>query len=451
MIDWRTLIAGSLLGSTLIAGVATAQTLRVGLAEDPDVLDPTLSRTFVSEVVRTALCDRLFDIGLELEIAPQLATAWEWTDDRKGLVVKLRPGVKFHDGELFDAAAVKFNIERHLTMPGSTRKSDIKAITSIEIIDEYTVKFVLSAPFAPLLAQLAGPAGTMVSPKAARATGENFGSHPVCTGPFKFVEHVAQDRIVVERFADYWDKDNIKLDRIVYLPIPDTTVRLANLRSGGLDLTQIAATDLDTVRKDSRLKLTAVNGIGYSGITLNVANGEGSKTPLGRDARVRQALELSIDREALNQVVFNGENQPGNQWVSPTNPYYVRELPIQARDVAKAKALLAAAAAPNPVIAMTATNNPVVSVGPAALTPTATSTILLHVIRRSMTGIIATPRSTASSMQRARLTPERTALLITGLSPSASCGTSQSFICITPSGCTPRPPDCRGSSLTPTA
>jgi len=360
MIDWRTLIAGSLLGSTLIAGVATAQTWRVGLAEDPDVLDPTLSRTFVSGVVRTALCDRLFDIGLELEIAPQLATAWEWTDDRKGLVVKLRPGVKFHDGELFDAAAVKFNIERHLTMPGSTRKSDIKAITSIEIIDEYTVKFVLSAPFAPLLAQLAGPAGTMVSPKAARATGENFGSHPVCTGPFKFVERVAQDRIVVERFADYWDKDNIKLDRIVYLPIPDTTVRLANLRSGGLDLTQIAATDLDTVRKDSRLKLTAVNGIGYSGITLNVANGEGSKTPLGRDARVRQALELSIDREALNQVVFNGENQPGNQWVSPTNPYYVRELPIQARDVAKAKALLAAAAAPNPVIAMTATNNPVV-------------------------------------------------------------------------------------------
>jgi peptide/nickel transport system substrate-binding protein len=360
MIDWRTLIVVSLLGSTLIASAAAGQTLRIGLAEDPDVLDPTLSRTFVSGVVRTALCDRLFDIGLELEILPQLATAWEWTDDRKGLVVKLRPGVKFHDGEPFDAAAVKFSIERHLTMPGSTRKSDIKAITSVEIIDEYTAKFVLSAPFAPLLAQLAGSAGTMVSPKAARATGENFGAHPVCTGPYKFVEHVAQDRIVVERFADYWDKDKIKLERIVYLPIPDTTVRLTNLQSGGLDLTQIAATDLDSVRNDSRLKLAAVNGIGYSGITLNVANGERSKTPLGHDARLRQALELSVDREALNQVVFNGEYQPGNQWVSPTNPYYVRELPIQARDITKAKALLAAAAAPNPVITMTATNNPVV-------------------------------------------------------------------------------------------
>src|SRR6516165_8114013 len=133
MINRQILIAACLFGLTLIAGAASAQTLRIGLAEDPDVLDPTLSRTFVSGVVRTALCDKLFDIGLELEIVPQLATKWEWTDDKKGLVVKLRPGVKFHDGESFDAAAVKFNIERHLTMPGSTRRNDIKGITGVEV------------------------------------------------------------------------------------------------------------------------------------------------------------------------------------------------------------------------------------------------------------------------------------------------------------------------------
>jgi peptide/nickel transport system substrate-binding protein len=360
MFSRRALIAVSLVGSMLIAEAAAAQTLRIGLAEDPDVLDPTLSRTFVSGVVRAALCDKLFDIGMELEIVPQLATKWEWTDDKKGLVINLRAGVKFHDGEPFDAAAVKYSIERHLTMPGSTRKRDISAISGVEIIDNHTAKLVLSAPFAPLLAQLAGPAGTIISPKTARAAGETFGSQPVCAGPFKFVERVAQDRIVVERFADYWDNDKIKIDRIVYLPIPDSTVRLANLQSGGLDLTQVAATDLDTVRKDPGLKLAAVNGIGYSGISINVANGERSTSPLGRDARVRQALELSIDREALNQVVFNGENQPGNQWVSPTNPYYVKEFPIPTRDVAKAKALLAAASAPNPIITLTATNNPVV-------------------------------------------------------------------------------------------
>src|SRR6516162_1386828 len=275
MIHGRALIATCLLGFSLSVGQAAAQTLRIGLAEDPDTLDPTLSRTFVSGVVRTALCDKLFDIGLELEIVPQLATAWEWTDDLKGLVIKLRSGVKFHDGEPFDAAAVKYNIERHLTMPGSTRKSDISAISRAEIIDDHTAKIVLSAPFAPLLAQLAYNAGAMMSPKAAQAAGENFGSHPVCSGPFKFVERVAQDRVVVERFADYWDKDKIKLDRIVYLPIPDSTVRLANLQSGGLDLIAVAATDLETVRKDPRLRLAVVNGTGYSGITINVANGEG--------------------------------------------------------------------------------------------------------------------------------------------------------------------------------
>jgi peptide/nickel transport system substrate-binding protein len=296
MTYWRTLITACVFGSTLIAGAGAAQTLRIGLTSDPDTLDPTQTRTFASFIVRTALCDKLVDISRELEIVPQLATDWQWTDDRKGLVIKLRPDVKFQDGEPFDAVAVKYNIERHLTMPGSTRRSDISSITGVEIIDDHTAKLVLSAPFAPLLAQLAANAGAMMSPKAAQAAGENFGSHPVCSGPFKFVERVVQDRIAVERFADYWDKDKIKLDRIVYLPIPDSTVRLANLQSGGLDLAEVAATDLDAVRKDPRLKLAAVNGLGYFMITINLASGERSKTPLGQDARVRRALELSIDR-----------------------------------------------------------------------------------------------------------------------------------------------------------
>jgi peptide/nickel transport system substrate-binding protein len=357
---WTQITAGCLMAAVLIpwVGAVSAQTLRIGLADDPDILDPTQARTFSGRIVFAALCDKLFDIGPELEIVPQLATGWEWTDGNKGLVVRIRAGVKFQDGEPVDAAAVKFSIERHLTMPGSNRKAEISAVTGVEIIDNQTVKLVLSAPFAPLLAHLTDRAGMVVSPKAARAADENFGSRPVCAGPFKFVERVAQDRIVVERFADYWDKDKVKLDRIVYLPMPDSTVRLANLQSGGLDLTQVAATDLDTVRKDPGLKLAAITGLGYGSIGINLANGERSKTPLGQDARVRQALELSIDRMALNQVAFNGEYQPGNQWVAPDNPYYVKELPIPARDVAKAKALLAAAGAPNPVVEMMAVNNP---------------------------------------------------------------------------------------------
>jgi peptide/nickel transport system substrate-binding protein len=360
MIGFRRSIAVSLFGLMLIfATVAAAQTLRIGLADDPDILDPTLARTFSGRIVFAALCDKLFDIGPELEIVPQLATGWEWTDDNKGLIVRLRPRVKFQDGEPLDASAVKFSIERHLTMPGSNRKAEISTVTGVEVIDDHSVKLLLSAPFAPLLAQLTDRAGMVVSPKAAQTAGENFGSHPVCAGPFKFVERVAQDRIVVERFADYWDKEKIKFDRIVYLPIPDSTVRLANLQSGGLDMIErTAATDLDAVRKDPRLKLAAITGLGYNGITINLANGARANRPLGRDARVRQALELSIDRAALNQVVFNGEYQPGNQWIPPVNPYYIKELPMPPRNVAKAKALLAAAAAPNPAVAMMVPNTP---------------------------------------------------------------------------------------------
>jgi peptide/nickel transport system substrate-binding protein len=350
--------AAFLLIAALLAGGASAQTLRIGLAEDPDVLDPTLARTFVGRIVFASLCDKLVDISPELDIVPQLATEWQWTDSNRALVMKLRPGVKFHDGEPFDAAAVKFSIERHLNLPGSTRKAEISAVSEVQIVDDHTVKFVLSAPFAPLLAQLSDRAGMMVSPKAAKS-GAEFGNHPVCAGPYKFVERVAQDRIVFERFADYWNKDAVHFDRITFLPITDSTVRLANLQSGGLDLIErVAATDLDQARQDPRIKTTDITRLGYTGLTINLNNGPRAKTPLGQDARVREALELSIDRAALNQVVFNGMFQPGNQWVPPNNPYYVKGMPIPARDVAKAKALLAAAGAPNPTVNLMVSTEP---------------------------------------------------------------------------------------------
>ena len=190
----------------------------------------------------------------------------------------------------------------------------------------------------------------MVSPKAAEAAGDKFGLHPVCAGPYKFVERVQQDRIVVEKFADYWNKDNVFIDKITYLPIVDGTVRLANLRSGGLDLIErVLATDIKTVRDNPKLKLISAVELGYQGITMNLANGPKADTPFAKDARVRRAFELSIDRDALNQVVFNGEFVPGNQWINPTNFYYQQAFPIPKRDVAKAKALLKEAGVTGPI------------------------------------------------------------------------------------------------------
>jgi peptide/nickel transport system substrate-binding protein len=336
----------------LLLGVlaAQAQTLRVGLAEDPDVLDPTLARTFVGRVVFSALCDKLLDIDEKLNIVPQLATSYEWSADSKALTMKLRQGVTFHDGEKFDAAAVKFNIERHKTMAGSNRRGELAPVTTVDVLDPSTVRLNLSAPFSPLLAQLADRAGMMVSPKAAKAEGDKFGAHPVCSGPFKFVERVAQDRIVFERYANYWNKGAIHFDKIVYTPIPDATVRLANLKSGQLDfIERVASSDMDKIRADKKLKTSRITEIGYQGITINVGKSDMAKNnPLGRDARVREAFELSLDRQGLVQVVMDNEAIAGNQWVAPTNQFYAKNMPLPKRDIARAKALLKEAGVPNP-------------------------------------------------------------------------------------------------------
>src|SRR5947207_4657475 len=347
--------AAALAFAALLAGApAFAQTLRIGLAEDPDVLDPTLARSFVGRIVFAAMCDKLFDIDEKLNIVPQLATAYEWAPDNKALTIKLRSGVTFHDGEKMDAAAVKYSLDRHKTMAGSNRRGELAPVASVDVVDPQTVRLNLSAPFAPLLAQLADRAGMIVSPKAAQAEGDKFGAKPVCAGPFKFVERVAQDRIVVERFPNYWNKDEIHIDRIVYLPIPDSTVRLANLRSGQLDfIERLAASDVPQLKSDTRFKIAKITEIGYQGITINVGKSDiAQKTALGRDPRVREAFELALDRDGIVQVAMDGEADVGNQWVAPTNPFYAKNVPIPKRDVARAKTLLKEAGVPNPEVAL---------------------------------------------------------------------------------------------------
>ena len=354
----RTVLAVLCLAAAL-AGAAQAQTLRIALREDPDILDPTLARTYVGRIVFAGLCDKLFDINEKLEIVPQLALSYTWADPTN-LVIKLRPGVVFHDGEMLDAAAVKYSLERHLTMQGSFRRSEINVMERVEVVDPLTVRIVLKTASSPFVSQLTDRAGMIVSPKAAEAAGKDFGLHPVCAGPFRFVERVPQDRIVLERFPKYWAAEAIKLDRVVYLPIPDSSIRLANLQAGSIELSeQVLPTDADAVRGNPKLQLVTSDNLGYWGITINLGNGLRAKTPLGSDARVRQAFELSLDKAAINQVVYNGLYTPVSQGLSPSSPYYDKAVQPQGRDVARAKALLKEAGAALPVpVALTVPNNP---------------------------------------------------------------------------------------------
>ena len=326
-----------------------AQTLHIALREDPDIMDPTLARSFVGRIVFAGLCDKLFDIDEKLAIVPQLATSYEWKDP-KTLILHLREGVLFQDGESMDAASVKYSLERHLTMQGSSRRSEIGSMDHVDVIDPHTVQVVLRTPSAPFVSQLADRAGIIVAPKAAEAAGANFSQHPVCAGPFSFVERSAQDHITLQRFPGYWDAKDIHFDRVIYQVLVDSSVRLANLQAGATDISEnIQPTDVAAVQADPKLRIVTSDALGYQGITLNVGHGPRANTPIGHDARVRQAFALAIDRAALNQVVYNGMYTPNVQGLSPESPFYDKALPVPGRDVARAKALLQAAGVTTPV------------------------------------------------------------------------------------------------------
>jgi peptide/nickel transport system substrate-binding protein len=200
----------------------------------------------------------------------------------------------------------------------------------------------------------------MLSPKALDAEGDKFGLHPVCAGPYSFESRVQQDRIVLRRYPGYWNTSDFHFGQAVYLPMTNPSVRLANLQAGAVDLVEfIVPTDVAAVQKDPNLKIVIGDGLGYNGINFNVNNGPAANTAIGQNALVRQAFELSIDRTALIQVVYNGMFTPTAQANPPSSPYYIESIQPPARDIAKAKALLQQAGVAVPVpVTLTITNNP---------------------------------------------------------------------------------------------
>ncbi len=140
------LLAAGTLTAAAPATYAQQSVLRIGLAEDPDVLDPSRGRTYVGRIVFASLCDKLFDIDDKLNIVPQLALSHETSADGLSVTIKLRPGVKFHDGEPMDAEAVRFTLDRHMTLQGSFRRPEISAIDKVEVVDPLTVRWCSSSP-----------------------------------------------------------------------------------------------------------------------------------------------------------------------------------------------------------------------------------------------------------------------------------------------------------------
>ncbi|MBO9356178.1 ABC transporter substrate-binding protein [Bordetella petrii] len=323
------------------SGAAVAQEMRIGLQEDPDVLDPHRARTYVGRIVFTSLCDKLVDVNEKLQFVPQLAQSWSWNDDDTVLTFKLRTDALFHDGSKFDAAAAKANLERAMTLKESMRKGELASIAKIDAPDAQTLVLTLKQPDATLLAALSDRAGMMLSPKIFSDDIGAVGRKPVCSGPYKFVERVQNDRIVLDKFDQYYNAKDYAFKRVTFLPIPDTTVRLSNLRAGGLDiLERMNPSDAQQVKADPSLQFAPVSGLGYQQFYFNVANGERAKNNPFTDERVRRAFELTLDRNIINEVVGGGIFDPANQPFPPASPFHSDKFPIPPRDIAKAKALL---------------------------------------------------------------------------------------------------------------
>ena len=352
--------AGGSAGPPQSGALRDGGTLTVALSDDPDLLDPTLARTLVGRIVFASFCEKLYDIDANLNVVPQLAAALPaLSSGGRVAEIKLREGITFNDGTPLDAEAVKTSLDRHRELEGSQRRSELLAVSEVEVVDPLTVRIRLSEPFAPLAAVLADRAGMIMSPSQLEQLGEDFSDEPVCVGPFSFVERVAQDRIVLERSEHYYARDRVHLDRIVYRPITDDSIRLANLRSGDVQVVdQVQPTDVPSAQQDASLQLIATSSLGYQGITINVANANGLPPappgevpgPLANDARVRQAFELSLDREALNRVVFGGLYEPTCSPIPLTSPYATPALAkCPPHDVDEAKRLLAEAGVTPPV------------------------------------------------------------------------------------------------------
>src|SRR5690348_1860950 len=279
-------------------------TITFALENDVSNLDPMLSSLFVDRNIHYAIYDSLVRVDTKGNIIPWLAEKWTTSSDGKTVTFNLRQGVKFQDGTPFDAASVKWNIERYKTGKGSQRTGDLAAVASVDVVDANTVKFNLSSPFAPLLAALVDRAGMMVSQKVVEAQGADFTLKPfkAGTGPFILTEAVKNDHYTLEKNPDWWgkDKDGNKLpflDKVTVRPIVDPDVRLTNIRTGNAQVINgLSGKDVPAVKADSSLVYQEVPAFAWASMVPNEAPGF-----VFSERRYVKAVAMALDRDELLQ------------------------------------------------------------------------------------------------------------------------------------------------------
>lgn len=346
---------GSAVASAAVSGQPTrGGEVTISAFEDADTLDPTFSGTAGTRLILINTCEKLYDLDEAGGLVPQLAAAMPEVDGLK-MTIKLRENVKFNDGTPFDATAVVKSLERHRTIAESRRAGELSSISAAAAADPSTVVLTLSKPDAAVVGALSDRAGMIMSPAKLDELGTDFGNFPVCVGPFSFVERVVGDRTVLERSEHYYDAANVYLDRITIRLVADETVRTANLRSGDLQLVdRVATTDVAALEGDTQFVVLKKTSNAYSSLFINLANANGIAGEPGTvtnplaDDRLREAFELALDREQINQIVYTGLHEPGCGPITPASPYF-NSPTCTTRDIDAAKKLVADSGVSTPI------------------------------------------------------------------------------------------------------
>jgi len=311
--------------------------IAIGLDSDASSLDPSVDTGLAAAMIDAQIYDPLLNVSDSGRIEPGLATTWDQPSPTR-YVFHLRSGVTFHDGTAFDAKAVKFNIDRERDpKSGSPWAGSLSPITAVRVVDPMTVEVDLAQPYAPLLNVLAGQAGMMVSPAAVAKYGDQFGNHPVGTGPFQFVAWVHNDHTELARNPRYWQSGKPYLDKVTFKPVPDPTTKTTDLISGAVQLVDyVPAQLIQRVKSTPNLVYEQEPG-SYADVTWIGLN---ATDPILKDQRVRQAISMSIDRESIVKNVAFGAGTAAQSLLSPASWAWSRDVPAIRFDPQKAKQLL---------------------------------------------------------------------------------------------------------------
>ncbi len=311
-------------------------TLTLALEADFPSLDPLRVTALVERQVGLAIIDPLFDIDEKGEVRPVLAESYEALDGGKTYRVKLREGIKFHDGTPFDADAVVFNIDRVRDPKNACRcLANIDSIAGVKALDVRTVEFTLNRPDAVLPAILSDAPGLIISPTAAKADPKAVAQRPVGTGPFILKEWQQGHKIVVERNPDYWRKDLPYLDRVVFLPLSNEESRQSSLVSGSVDAIQSPSPRfVEQARKNPKLKVQTGAGLGTVFLKMNTRN------PPFDDVRVRRAAAFAVDRKLFVKAIYQDQYPVADSLIGPGMWAHAPVKNFPDYDPAKAKALL---------------------------------------------------------------------------------------------------------------